>query len=102
MPCLLLRWFVFGPWIEYGIDRQLTKYTHGSATVAISAKMGVLLRLKYKFKGISLIDTEGNTLDLIVVVKHLQFHSIYLKKSFLVLYFMRQSLLFSPILFLIE
>jgi len=41
------RLFVFGPCLEYGIDRQLTKYTHGSATVAISAKMGVLLRLKY-------------------------------------------------------
>jgi len=41
------RLFAFGPWLEYGIDRQLTKYTHGSATVAISAKMGVLLRLKY-------------------------------------------------------
>ncbi len=41
------RLFAFGPWLEYGIDRQLTKYTHGSATVAVSAKMGVLLRLKY-------------------------------------------------------
>jgi hypothetical protein len=39
--------FVFGPWLEYGIDRQITKYTHGSATVAISSRMGVLLRLKY-------------------------------------------------------
>jgi hypothetical protein len=39
--------FIFGPWIEYGIDRQLTKYTHGSATVAISSRVGVLLRLKY-------------------------------------------------------
>jgi len=44
------RLFVFGPWLEYGIDRQLTKYTHGSATVAISSKMGVLLRLKYVHK----------------------------------------------------
>ncbi|CAF0815386.1 unnamed protein product [Adineta ricciae] len=42
-----LKLFVFGPWIEYGIDRQLTKYTHGSATVAISSRMGVLLRLKF-------------------------------------------------------
>jgi hypothetical protein len=42
-----LRLFVFGPWLEYGIDRQLTKYTHGSASVAISSKMGVLLKLKY-------------------------------------------------------
>ncbi|CAF1397683.1 unnamed protein product [Adineta ricciae] len=41
------KMFVFGPWIEYGIDRQFTKYTHGSAAVAISAKMGVLLRLKF-------------------------------------------------------
>ncbi|UJR22766.1 hypothetical protein I4U23_025798 [Adineta vaga] len=41
------KMFAFGPWIEYGIDRQLTKYTHGSATVAISARMGVLLRLKF-------------------------------------------------------
>jgi hypothetical protein len=39
--------FIFGPLLEYGIDRQITKYTHGSATVAISSKMGVLLRLKY-------------------------------------------------------
>ncbi len=51
MRRLFLRLFVFGPWIEYGIDRQLTKYTHGSATVAFSAKMGVLLRLKYMFLG---------------------------------------------------
>ena len=43
---LFLRLFFFGPWIEYGIDRQLTKYTHVSATVAISVKMGVVLRLK--------------------------------------------------------
>ncbi|CAF0971981.1 unnamed protein product [Adineta steineri] len=42
-----LKLFIFGPWIEYGIDRQLTKYTHGSATVAISSKIGVLLRLKF-------------------------------------------------------
>ncbi|CAF3822124.1 unnamed protein product [Rotaria magnacalcarata] len=42
-----LKLFVFGPWIEYGIDRQLTKHTHGSATVAVSARMGVLLRLKF-------------------------------------------------------
>ncbi|CAF0778283.1 unnamed protein product [Adineta steineri] len=42
-----LKLFIFGPWIEYGIDRQLTKYTHGSATVAISARMGVVLRLKF-------------------------------------------------------
>lgn len=41
-----LRLFVFGPMIEYGIDRQLTKFTHGSATVAISSRMGVLLRLR--------------------------------------------------------
>ena len=47
----VLRLFVFGPWLEYGIDRQLTKHTHGSATVAISARMGVLLRLKYVFFG---------------------------------------------------
>ena len=46
----LLRMFVFGPWLEYGIDRQITKYTHGSATVAISSRMGVLLRLKYDKK----------------------------------------------------
>ncbi|UJR26249.1 hypothetical protein I4U23_007589 [Adineta vaga] len=42
-----LKLFVFGPWLEYGIDRQLTKYTQGSATVAISSRMGVLLRLKF-------------------------------------------------------
>ncbi|CAF0729051.1 unnamed protein product [Didymodactylos carnosus] len=42
-----LKMFIFGPWIEYGIDRQLTKYTHGSATVALSTRMGVLLRLKF-------------------------------------------------------
>ncbi|CAF1496628.1 unnamed protein product [Rotaria sp. Silwood1] len=42
-----LKLFLFGPWIEYGIDRQLTKHTYGSATVAISARMGVLLRLKF-------------------------------------------------------
>ncbi len=46
---MFLRLFIFGPWIEYSIDRQLTKHTHGSATVAISARMGVLLRLKYNF-----------------------------------------------------
>jgi DnaJ homolog subfamily C member 11 len=40
------RLFVFGPWFEYGIDRQLTKFTHGSASVAICSRMGVLLRLK--------------------------------------------------------
>ena len=43
----LYRLFLFGPWIEYGIDRQLTKHTQCSATVAISTRMGVLLRLKY-------------------------------------------------------
>ncbi|CAF0936200.1 unnamed protein product [Rotaria sordida] len=42
-----LKLFIFGPWVEYGIDRQLTKHTYGSATVAISARMGVLLRLKF-------------------------------------------------------
>ncbi|CAF3901836.1 unnamed protein product [Rotaria magnacalcarata] len=42
-----LKLFVFGPWFEYGIDRQLTKYTHGSATVAVSSRMGVSLRLKF-------------------------------------------------------
>ncbi|CAF3661634.1 unnamed protein product [Rotaria sp. Silwood1] len=42
-----VKLFLFGPWIEYGIDRQLTKHTYGSATVAISARMGVLLRLKF-------------------------------------------------------
>jgi DnaJ family protein C protein 11 len=41
------KMFIFGPLLEYGIDRQITKYTHGSATVAISSKMGVLLRLKF-------------------------------------------------------
>lgn len=39
--------FVFGPLLEYGVERQLTKYTHGSASVALSSKMGVVLRLKY-------------------------------------------------------
>jgi hypothetical protein len=47
MCFVFVRIFVFGPWLEYGIDRQITKYTHGSATVAISSRMGVLLRLKY-------------------------------------------------------
>ncbi len=48
LKCIFfVRMFIFGPWLEYGIDRQITKYTHGSATVAISSKMGVLLRLKY-------------------------------------------------------
>ncbi|CAM4907402.1 unnamed protein product [Rotaria socialis] len=42
-----LKLFVFGPWLEYGIDRQLTKYTHGSATVAVSSRMGISLRLKF-------------------------------------------------------
>ncbi|CAF3668708.1 unnamed protein product [Rotaria sordida] len=42
-----LKLFIFGPWLEYGIDRQLTKYTHGSASVAISSRMGVLLKLKF-------------------------------------------------------
>ncbi|CAF4234565.1 unnamed protein product [Rotaria sp. Silwood2] len=42
-----LKLFVFGPWLEYGIDRQFTKHTYGSATVAVSARMGVLLRLKF-------------------------------------------------------
>jgi hypothetical protein len=41
-----LRLFVFGPWLEYGIDRQLTKYTHGSALVAIENKNKQFKKLK--------------------------------------------------------
>lgn len=43
---LCSRLFVFGPWFEYGVDRQLTKYTHGAATVSISSRMGVILKLR--------------------------------------------------------
>ena len=41
------RLFLFGPLFEYGIDRQLTKYTSGSATVVLNSRLGVLLRLKF-------------------------------------------------------